>query len=63
MACVVDPPAELAILYVADRESIPDPVVQHLEQVPHVGVEVAEDRELVALLLMGHALARMSRCA
>lgn len=52
MAGVVDPPAEFAPLHVADRESISVPVVQQPEQVPHLGVAVAGDRELVALLLI-----------
>lgn len=33
MACVGDPPPELPSLYMAYRESLPDPVVQHPEHV------------------------------
>jgi hypothetical protein len=61
MACVSDPPAELPSLHMAGRDCVPDPVVERAEQVPHVGVEVTEDRELVALLLVGHPLSRVQR--
>jgi hypothetical protein len=33
--------------------------IESPQKVPHVGVEVAEDRELVALLLVGLALSRI----
>ncbi len=59
MTCVRDPPAELPSLHVADGEFVLNSVVQHLEQVPHVGVEVAEDGELIALLSFRHALSCM----
>src|SRR5688572_24636941 len=59
MMFVRDPPAELPSLHVAAGESLLNALVQHPEQVPHIGVEVAEDGELVPLLPFGHALARI----
>ena len=45
MMFVRDPPAELPSLHVADGESVLNALVHHPEQVPHIGVEVAEDGE------------------
>jgi hypothetical protein len=41
-----------ASLHMADGESVLNPLVQHPEQFPRVGVDVAEDGELVAFLRM-----------
>jgi hypothetical protein len=42
----------------ANRKSVPDRR-RTPEQVPHVGVEIAEDREFVTVLLVGHPLSRV----
>jgi hypothetical protein len=48
--------AELPSLHMADGEPTLNSVVQHLEQAPRVGIEIAQDGELVAFLPLGHAL-------